>query len=82
MNSTNILKEVGQETTTLWLGNQSFTLPCDSVIQMLQSLEVYALQCYNVTAQHKANVNILESIEEIKSYDYKTDYPEKLVFNV
>ena len=82
MNSTNILKEVNQENTTLWLGNQSFTLPCDSVIQMLRSLEVYALQCYNVTAQHKANVNAIELIEEIKSYDYKTGYPKKLIFNV
>ena len=82
MNSTNILKEINQETTTLWLGNQSFTLPCDSVIQMLRSLEVYALQCYNVTAQHKANVQNLNTREEIETYDFKAGYPEKLVFNV
>ena len=82
MNSTNILKQMGQETTTLWLGDQPYTLACDSVIQMLSALEVYALQCYNVTAQHRANINSLETIEEIIAYDFKTGYPEKLVFNV
>lgn len=82
MNSANILKEVSQETITLWLDNQPFTLPCDSAIQMLRSLEVYALQCYNVTAQHKANVSNLNTREEIETYDFKTGYPEKLVFNV
>ena len=82
MNSTTILKNSGQETTTLWLNGQSFTIPCDGLIQMLGALEIYALQCYNVTEQHKANVNAIESIEEIKSYDFKAGYPEKLVFNV
>ena len=82
MNSTQILKNSGRENTTLWLNGQPITISCDTLIQMLSDLEIYALQCYNVTEQHKSNVNILESIEEIKSYDYKTGYPEKLVFNV
>lgn len=82
MNSTKILKNSGQETTTLWLNGQSFTIPCDSLIQMLGVLEVYALQCYNVTEQHKTNVNNLETIEEIKNYDFKVGYPEKLVFSI
>jgi hypothetical protein len=82
MNSTQILKNVGQENTTLWLNGKVFTVPCDSLIQMLGALEIYALQCYNVTEQHKANINALESIEEIKNYDFKKGYPEKLVFNV
>ena len=82
MNSTTILKNFGQETTTLWLNGQSFTIPCDGLIQMLGALEIYALQCYNVTEQHKANINALESIEEVKNYNFRTGYPEKLVFNV
>ena len=82
MNSTNILKSMGQESTTLWLGNKSYTLLCDLVIQLLGALEVYALQCYNTTAQHKANIDKIETIEELKEYNYKVGYPEKLVFNV
>lgn len=82
MNSTNILKNSGVETTTLWLNGTPFTVYCDLMIQMLGALEIYALQCYNVTEQHKANINALETIDAINLYDYKAGYPEKLVFNV
>jgi hypothetical protein len=82
MNSTTILKNAGQETTTLWYEGISYTLPCDTLIQMLSALEVYALQCYDVTEEHKAEVEALTTIEEVDTYEYKTDYPEKLSFEV
>lgn len=82
MNSTNILKNSQQENTTLWLDNKPYVLNCDLLIQMLGALEIYALQCYNVTEQHKANVNAFESIEDVQNYDFKVGYPDKLVFNV
>lgn len=78
MNSTNILKNAGQETTTLWLNNTPYVLNCDLLIQLLNNLEIYALQCYNVTEQHKANISKLETEEELKSYDFTANYPEKL----
>ena len=78
MNSTQIEKSAGHETTTLWLGGISLTINCDLAIQMLSQLELYALSCFNKTAEHKAMVQSLESVEEVESYDYKTGYPEKL----
>lgn len=78
MNSTNILKNAGQETTTLWLNNTPYVLNCDLLIQLLNNLEIYALQCYNITEQHKANISKLETEEELKSYDFTANYPEKL----
>lgn len=82
MNSTNILKIAGAETVTQWYGGKKYTLPCDTLIQMLSALEVHALQCYNVTEEHKAAVNALTTIEEVDAYDYTTGYPEKLSFDV
>lgn len=81
MNSTNIQKSAGQETTTLWFEGKSYTIPCDTAIQMLSALELYALECYNVTAQHKANVEALTTKKEVEAYDYTTGYPEKLTFD-
>lgn len=81
MNSTTIQKEAGDTTTTLWFGNASFTLPVDDVIAMLSQLEIYALECYNVTAQHKVAVAALQSIEAVEAYDITADYPSKLVWN-
>ena len=42
---------------------------------MLNSIELYALSCYNITANHKRNVCDLSSIEEVYNYDYAKDYP-------
>ena len=78
MNSTQIEKAAGQETTTLWFEGKSYTLPCDTAIQMLSALELYALECYNTTAQHKANVEVLKTKEEVEAYNFTTGYPEKL----
>lgn len=82
MNSTNIQKAAGHLTTTLWFNGKSYTIHCDTAIQMLSALELYALECYNVTAQHKANVEVLTTKEEVESYDYTTGYPDKLNFKI
>lgn len=81
MNSTQIEKAAGHETTTLWLGSVNLVINCDLAIQLLSALELYALECYNKTAEHKANVGKLTSIEEVEAYDYTTGYPDKLNLN-
>lgn len=82
MNSTNITKAMGQPTTTLWLGESKMEVPCDKAIQLLSALEMYALECFNVTASHKAAVGELKSIEEVEAYDYKAGYPKMLEMSV
>ena len=82
MNSTTIAKAAGQETTTLWLGGIKLVVDCDKAIQLLSVLEMYALECFNVTASHKATVNELTTIEEVEDYDYKTGYPKMLEMSV
>ena len=69
-----------EENTTLWYGNQSFTLQLNMAIQMLYAIEVYASKCYDNTQKHLANVEKLETLEEIMEYEYKVGYPEKLNF--
>ena len=82
MNSTNIAKAAGQQTTTLWLKGIKLVVDCDKAIQLLSALEMYALECFNVTASHKAAVGELKSIEEVEVYDYKTGYPKMLEMSV
>lgn len=78
MNSTTILKEAGKTTVNLWFGSVYVTLTVDDVISKLSQLEMYALECYNVTAQHKAAIMALQTIEAVEAYDYTVDYPAKL----
>ena len=82
MNSTTIAKAAGQKTTTLWLGGLKLAVDCDKAIQLLSVLEMYALECFNVTAAHKKAVSELTTIEEVESYDYKSGYPKMLEMSV
>ena len=82
MNSTTIAKSMGQRKTTLWLGSYQLEVDCDKAIQLLSALEMYALECFNVTAAHKKAVSELDNIEAVLTYDYKSGYPEKLKMEV
>ena len=82
MNSTTIAKAAGQQTTTLWLGGIKLVVDCDKAIQLLSALEMYALECFNVTASHKQAVSELTTIEEVEAYDYKSGYPKMLEMSV
>lgn len=82
MNSTTIAKAAGQQTTTLWLGGLKLVVDCDKAIQLLSALEMYALECFNVTASHKQAVSELTTIEEVIAYDYRTGYPKMLEMSV
>ena len=78
MNSTTIAKAAGQQTTTLWLGDVKLEVDCDKAIQLLSALEMYALECFNVTAAHKASVTDLKTIKEVEAFDVTADYPKQL----
>ena len=82
MNSMQIEKSAGREESTLWFNDDCYTVPIDVAIQMLQQLELYALACYNKTAEHKVVINTLEDIESVEAYDYTEGYPSKLSFNI
>lgn len=82
MNSTEITKAAGQETTDLWMGDVKLTIPCDTVIKLLSAIELYALECFNTTARHKAEVQELKTVEEVEKYDIKEGYPKQLEINL
>ena len=60
----------------------SVDINCNKLLEMLSALEVYAIDCYNKTTDHIFNVNGLTTIEEIENYDYRSGYPEKLIFEL
>ena len=82
MNSTTIAKAAGLDETTLWLGDIELVVDCDKAIQLLSALEIYAMECFNVTSIHKAAVNKLDNIDAVLTYDYREGYPEKLNMEV
>lgn len=71
-------KATGQTETTLWWGTIKLEMSVDTAINMLNAIEMYACQCFDVTASHKAAVMKLDSVDDVVSYDFTTGYPEKL----
>lgn len=82
MNSTTIAKSMGSETTDLWLGEARLTIDCDKVIRLLGGIEMYAFECFNVTARHKAEVNDLKTVAEVEAYDVTEGYPKQLEITI
>ena len=60
----------------------SVTIPCESLLQMMAVLEVYAVDCFNRTTDHEFTLKSLSSMEEIEAYDYRTGYPEQPRFEI
>ena len=79
-NSISIEKEIGKTDTVLWYDATKYAIPISDALRMLNEIEMYALNCYNVTQSHIAAVRALQTIEEIENYDYTIGYPEKLSF--
>lgn len=82
MNSTTIAKAMGRPTTTLWLGDAKLVVECDKAIQLLSALEMYALECFNVTAAHKKAVAEMSTVESVLGYDYTAGYPKMLEMRI
>lgn len=82
INSLQIEKAAGHDTSTLWLDGQSYTIAIDVALQMLAVLELYAKDCYNVTEQHIANVMAEEDLNRVYNYNYTKGYPKRLEFNI
>ena len=57
-------------------------MECDKAIQLLSALEMYALECFNVTAAHKKAVAEMSTVEEVLAYDYTAGYPKILEMSV
>lgn len=78
MNSTTIAQSSGLLKVTLWFGDTQLILTCDKAISLLSAIEMYAVQCFDTTARHKAAIGNLTTIEEVEKYDITAGYPEKL----
>ena len=72
--------EDGETETTLWYNGVAFPLEINDAVKMLHAIEKYASKCYDNTQKHIGSVKQLDNIEDVKNYDYRAGYPEKLIF--
>lgn len=80
-NSLRVEQAAGYETSTLYVNDTPITLPISKALLMLDELELYAIECYRTTEQHKANISALSIIEDVENYDHTANYPQHPVFS-
>lgn len=73
---------LNRTTLDIWFGETLITIPINNAKYMLATLEMYATDCYNVTAMHKATVKAFTSVEDILYFDVTYGYPEMPSFNI
>ena len=73
-------KNAGIKTVNIWYNNQPINLLVDNALNILSAVEVYAIECFNVTSTHKKQVSSLTNLDKINSFNIKAGYPDKLTF--
>lgn len=80
-NAIDILEQEGETNYTVWLGNSSIEMSIVDIKHILAQIEIYAVECYNVTRNHLNEIHTLSRAEVFK-FDISKDYPSKLVFEL
>lgn len=82
VNSISAEKRDGCENTDLWFGNIMIQLPVDDALEKLDKVELYAKNCYNVTAKHIAEIEQIDNLVALQEYDITTEYPPFLQLEI
>ena len=78
--SLDALSQAGRENVTKWFDGVEYTYPIDVWYYMLGLVEVYASDALNVTESHKAAINAKTTVKQVEDYNFRQNYPEKLIF--
>lgn len=67
--------------TTLWFNGKAYNFKTKDAMDLLYQLQIYFGNCFDVTNEHKNNIDNLDSEEEVDGYDYRSGYPQKVDIN-
>lgn len=67
--------------SSIWFNNTEYILNCEDIISMLEDVSIYADSCNSTTERHIANITNMNTNSEIENYNYRLNYPIKLMFN-
>lgn len=81
-NSLKMEKEVGRKSSTLWAGVTPYNMDIEQELELLKALELYAIDCFNVTATHRAYVERCSSVDDLRAFAPDSGYADPLRFNI
>lgn len=74
-------EDAGRVTTTLWYGTVPVQLPITIARKLIDVIELYAIDCCDRTAAHKAAVSAMTDVDAVHAYDHTAGYPERPVIS-
>ena len=80
INSISIKKKYKERTTCLWYGGLNVNIDIDRALDYLCQLEIYSSDCFHVISNHLVTIAKIDSLEDLMSYNIRSDYPEVLRF--
>lgn len=80
MNLATCYKNTEMNSCVLFVNGSPYTYTCDTLIDMLTQLEIYASECFNATQTNINSIKTLLTLDEVKSFDYISKYPTPLEF--
>lgn len=66
--------------TVLWFNGKCFDLTLDYAIEMLYNIEFYASKCYDTLQKHLSEIEDIQDINLLNTYNYTFGYPEIIIF--
>lgn len=82
INSLNMEQKSGRTSSVLWAGTMPIHINIELGLALLQVLEIYAIDCFGVTAANQAFVENSQSVDELRGFDLGAGYAEILRFNI
>lgn len=82
MNSISILEGTEVANYTLWVNDKPYVMSITALKNLLKDLEIYAMECNNVTEQHIAEIKALTNRQDMLNYQIHTNYPAKVEITV
>lgn len=77
-----IKKEKGDTNVSIWSNNKEYIVPLGSATIIIDSVDLYASECYNTTQRHIATVQSISDKVRLIDYDYTEGYPDKVKINL
>lgn len=78
LNSLKVEKQIGNKVTHLFINERAVLFPIEAAICLMNRMDRWDKEVFEVEANHIINIHSLETIEEVRAYDYTVGYPSDL----
>lgn len=82
INSIGIQEDCGLVETTLWLNGVPYKLSIEYALEFLKELELYTIECYNVTQEHISQIKATTDRDALFEFNVSDGYPTPLEFDL